>query len=66
MHFGVALAAKGLKVDWIVGAAIVNLDDVMHLQFHRWAKTLQVVFGAKTMPAVMTAIGRKQRAQILI
>jgi hypothetical protein len=32
MHFGVALAAKGLQVHRVVGAAVFDFDDVMHLQ----------------------------------
>ena len=55
MHLGVALAAKGLKVDRIVRAAIVNLNDVMHLQFHGRAQAFQVVFGAQAVPAIITA-----------
>jgi len=55
MHLRVALSAKGLEIDRIVCAAIVNFDDVMHLQFHRWSEALEVIFSPQAVPAVIAA-----------
>ena len=55
MHFGVTLATKALQVRGVVRAAIFNFNDVMHLQFNGRTESLKVVFGAKALPAVITA-----------
>jgi hypothetical protein len=66
MHLGVALTAEALEVDRVVCAAFFDLDDVMHLQLHRRAKALQVVFISKALPAPITAAGRQQRPKVLV
>ena len=60
------LAAKALQVDRVVCAALFNFDNVMHLQIYRRAKLLEVVFSPKAMPAIVTAICGKQRAEIFV
>jgi len=66
MHFGVALAAKGLQVHRVIGAAVFDFDDVMHLQLNGGTEALEVVFSAEAVPAVIPATCWKQRAQVFV
>jgi hypothetical protein len=62
----VTLAAKALQVDRVVCAALLNFDNVMHLQIYRRAKILQVVFSAQALPAVVAPIQWEKWPQIFV
>jgi hypothetical protein len=62
----VALSADQLKVCRVVSAAMLHLDDVVHLQAHRRPQELEVILLAHAVPAMGAHGLRKQVLEALI
>jgi hypothetical protein len=55
MDFGVAFSAEKLEVDGVVGAAVLDFDEVMDLEHDRGLQLLEVIAVPEAVPAEVAA-----------
>lgn len=66
MHFGVTLSAEQLEIDGVVGAAVLDLDEVMNLKDDGGLQLLEVVAMSEAVPAEGAAGFREEVDEVAV